>query len=152
MILEPFGTKDCFFWLHDNLLFLSLDLFFKSSKISFLCSSGELKVSAITCVVISSGVGPSPPVVIRISDRLDASSIASFNLAGLSPTTVCLKCGIPKIASCSAIHCELVLTIFPRSISLPMHKISAPNWFLLLILIPLDFYVTLSQDFRIMHQ
>ena len=90
--------------LSDNLLSLSFDLFLKSINISFLCSRGVLKVSAITFVVISSGVGPSPPVVIRISDLLDASSIASSNLAGLSPITVCLKCGIPKIANCSAIH------------------------------------------------
>ena len=71
---------------------------------------------------------------------LDASYIASFNLLGLSPITVCLKCGIPKIANCSAIHWELVLTIFPRSISLPIHKISAPDWFLLLILRSLDVF------------
>ena len=71
---------------------------------SRLCSRGVLKVSAITFVVISSGVGPSPPVVIRISDRLDASSIASFNLEGLSPITACLKCGIPRIANFSASH------------------------------------------------
>ena len=58
---------------------------------SILSSKGVLKASAITSVVISSGVGPRPPVVIRISDRLDASMMASFNLKGLSPITVCLK-------------------------------------------------------------
>ena len=46
------------------------------------------KHSASTFLVRSSQVGPRPPVVMRMSARLLASSTAARSRWGLSPTTV----------------------------------------------------------------
>ncbi len=58
--------------------------------------------SAAVSLVMSSQVGPSPPVVMSRSARPSDSAIAALSLSGLSPTTPCRKTGIPSPASLPA--------------------------------------------------
>ncbi|GIS99706.1 MAG: hypothetical protein CM1200mP26_14190 [Acidimicrobiales bacterium] len=74
-------------------------------------TSSTPRRSAITSRVMSSWVGPKPPVTITASDRSNASLKAASMRSGLSPTAVWRWQSIPARASCSPIHAELVSTI-----------------------------------------
>ena len=92
------------------------------------------KYSQSTCLVISSLVGPSPPVVSTISTRAKASSRA-WRICSRSSWTEVIWCRLmPASLRRSAIHAELVSTTCPISNSSPMVIISAficLNWKLL---------------------
>ena len=75
--------------------------------------------------VISSFVGPKPPVRIIKSTSLKAKSIAFLILFIESPTVVILKQSIPFFTNLSAIQEELEFMICPIRISSPIVIISA---------------------------
>ena len=75
--------------------------------------------------VRSSDVGPSPPEVMVTSARRQARSIVSKSLSGWSPTLETQCTSMPNLASSAAMYAELVSTISPKRISVPMAMISA---------------------------
>ena len=80
--------------------------------------------SAITSRVMSSWVGPRPPVTITASDRSRASPMAASMRSRLSPTEVWRWQSMPARASFSPIHAEFVSTIWPSRSSVPTATIS----------------------------
>ena len=83
------------------------------------------KYSHITCLVISSLVGPNPPVVSTMSARENASSMAVRICCRSSCTEVIWWRAMPTSLRRSAIHAELVSTTCPMSNSSPIVMISA---------------------------
>ena len=77
------------------------------------------KYSQSTGLVISSAVGPSPPVIRTIAASRLSSSRARMISALLSPTDTLRFSHIPALFSSCAIHALLVSTTWPMSSSSP---------------------------------
>src|SRR5262249_1265739 len=75
--------------------------------------------------VMSSSVGPSPPVAMTISERFIASRTVSSSRASSSPTTVLSLTSTPIALSRSVSHSELVSNRNGVNISEPIAMISA---------------------------
>ena len=80
---------------------------------------------AMASRVMSSGVGPKPPVTMTTSLRSHARWITDTILSRLSPTTECQKTFTPISARAPEMCCALVLGICPSSSSVPTPTISA---------------------------
>src|SRR5258707_8303479 len=98
-----------------------------SSSSSGLNSSFCPPALATPCRVISSTVGPNPPVVMITSTRLNASLITSVIRCSSSPTVALYNTRSPVLRSCVVINTELVSKISesPESSSSPIEIISA---------------------------
>ena len=94
---------------------------------STFSSSAKRRPSAraTTLRVMSSSVGPSPPVVITTRERLTASLINSSSRASSSPTIVLSLTSIPRRLSCSVSQRLLVSVRSGARSSEPMAMISA---------------------------
>src|SRR5690242_9671349 len=80
--------------------------------------------SATTVLLMSSRVGPRPPVVSTAPVRDKASRTASRMASGVSPTLVRRATRTPMAASARAISAPLVSTVKPSSSSVPMVRSS----------------------------
>src|SRR5689334_6100170 len=80
--------------------------------------------SATTVLLMSSRVGPRPPVVSTAPVRDSASPTASRMAAGVSPTLVRRTTRTPMAASARAISAPLVSSVKPSSSSVPMVRSS----------------------------
>ena len=80
---------------------------------------------ATTLRVMSSSVGPRPPVVITTRDRLTASLIVSSRRASSSPTTVLSRTSMPMRLSLSVSQRLFVSVRFEVNSSEPIAMISA---------------------------
>ena len=69
--------------------------------------------------MISSSVGPKPPVIITVSFSKNALSKVFNSLSRLSPTVVCLKTPNPSAANSFDKYAVLVFTISPNNNSVP---------------------------------
>ena len=107
---------------------------FTFSKTSSLNISSVLKYLHSVCLVISSLVGPSPPVTKTIFTLFIALSIASRISSSLSRTDTMRRTSIPILFNSRPIQAEFVSTTCPISSSSPM-VISSANIFLLLYLL-----------------
>ena len=95
------------------------------SSSTFSSSNSRLRARAVIFRVMSSSVGPSPPVVITTFDRLAASLIVSSRRASSSPTIVFNLTSIPRRFSCSVSQRLFVSVRSGASSSDPMAIISA---------------------------
>src|SRR6266540_5594775 len=83
-------------------------------------SSGRPSSSATARLVMSSRVGPNPPVVSTTPVRVSAAWTASLMSAGRSATAVRRTTRTPTAARALAISAPLVSTVKPSSSSVPM--------------------------------
>jgi len=75
--------------------------------------------------VISSNVGPMPPVVTKRVGFLRSASLIAVEISSrLSPTVVMRVTSPPSFVTCSAIQDAFVFTVFPRRSSLPIDNSS----------------------------
>ena len=108
-----------------------LDLFFLLKKLVISLKTWLFKIklssntSHKTFLVISSLVGPKPPVIIVSSVSLSKFVRAFFILSELSPTVEIFVHSIPLFTSWLASQEEFVLMIWPINISSPIVIISA---------------------------
>ena len=93
---------------------------FTFSSATSLSTSSEPKYSHSSFFVISSFVGPSPPVTSTVSDECMAASTACQMSSRLSPTTTVFPTSIPASVSIRAIVEAFVLTTCPISSSSPI--------------------------------
>ncbi len=96
-----------------------------SSRIASSSTSGRPSTRAKTFRVMSSSVGPSPPVAMTTSERFVASRTAPSSRISSSPTIVFSFTSMPMALSCSVSQSEFVSTRSGVSISEPMAMISA---------------------------
>ena len=94
------------------------------NTINLFIAKAKSKNSKVV-LVISSLVGPKPPVINTTSARLLASFNASIMACFLSETELMCITLIPAIFNCCAIHTEFVFTICPINNSSPIVKSSA---------------------------
>ena len=91
----------------------------------WLTVSLRFSAFAMPSNVLSSKVGPNPPVVmVKCGLRLSVSRVAVAISFMLSATTVMRLTVIPSVVACLAIHCAFVFNVLPISSSLPMQIIS----------------------------
>ena len=94
--------------------------FRKCSKVSSSSFNSSWKYSAKAVLVLSSFVGPKPPVVITISP-ISKAECSAFLMVSISSETVKIcTTGIPILLRRVAIKFELVSTVFPDKISSPI--------------------------------
>ena len=94
-------------------------------RLSSCKTSSTPAASAMVSLVRSSPVGPSPPVVITTSLRESASRNAARRRSALSPTVQEKSRSIPSAESSRAMMVVSVLTVWPKSNSVPTEIISA---------------------------
>ena len=98
---------------------------FTISKASGLTASLQFRALATPCRVLSSNVGPRPPVVMmNLGFRANTSLIVSPISSMMSWITVMRLTLTAKTVACLASQCALVFSIFPIRSSLPMQMIS----------------------------
>jgi len=105
--------------------FLRLILAVTSSRTPWSMTSFVPKYSASVSFVISSLVGPSPPVINTSGTLRSDSSRAAMIPSLLSEIDVIRFTRMPFILSCIPIHAELVSMVCPISSSSPIVIISA---------------------------
>ena len=95
-----------------------------ASRSSWIAISSP-NTAAMVSRVRSSDVGPRPPDVRVMSERVKARCMVSRRRSGSSPTLVIKRTSMPSFASSEARKAELVSTSSPISSSVPMDMISA---------------------------
>jgi hypothetical protein len=125
MILEPRGIMA---WMRFISGMVRLRLAKKSlrkfSQRSFN-SRGWLSTAARAWRVRSSGVGPMPPEMMRVSHWGAAFLMARSMATWSSPTVVWARTEMPMAASCWESHAEFVSIVWPRTSSSPMEMMMA---------------------------